>query len=233
MRVDLHFNGGVPMTDAGSAGPAPTDRCYDNDAVIAGYRNLVAWARTADRLGYHTMWLTEHHFQYQGYEVVPNLIQFGLHLAGGHAPAHRQVAAGRVGGRDPGRGKPFQLGRGHPAEVGQGDVRGQPAPVVEQLQRPSAVAPRGHLPEQREGLPAVAVHPGRADRDLEHPVGGDLLRPNADQRLRDTVGARRRDLRVVAGTAPDEGQPGTELRGCPGDGPGQLDPVPAPGRPGR
>jgi alkanesulfonate monooxygenase SsuD/methylene tetrahydromethanopterin reductase-like flavin-dependent oxidoreductase (luciferase family) len=34
-----------------------------------------------DRLGYDTMWLTEHHFQYEGYEVVPNLILFGLHLA--------------------------------------------------------------------------------------------------------------------------------------------------------
>ncbi|MCP5024670.1 MAG: LLM class flavin-dependent oxidoreductase [Actinomycetia bacterium] len=28
------------------------------------------------------MWLTEHHFQYEGYEVTPNLIQFGQHLAG-------------------------------------------------------------------------------------------------------------------------------------------------------
>jgi len=27
------------------------------------------------------MWLTEHHFQYEGYEVLPNLIQFGQHLA--------------------------------------------------------------------------------------------------------------------------------------------------------
>ena len=34
-----------------------------------------------DRLGFDTMWLTEHHFQYEGYEVVPNLILFGLHLA--------------------------------------------------------------------------------------------------------------------------------------------------------
>jgi hypothetical protein len=37
--------------------------------------------RTADQLGFDTMWLTEHHFQYEGYEVLPNLIQFGQHLA--------------------------------------------------------------------------------------------------------------------------------------------------------
>jgi alkanesulfonate monooxygenase SsuD/methylene tetrahydromethanopterin reductase-like flavin-dependent oxidoreductase (luciferase family) len=27
------------------------------------------------------MWLTEHHFQHEGYEVLPNLIMFGMHLA--------------------------------------------------------------------------------------------------------------------------------------------------------
>ncbi len=82
MRVDVHYYGGVPMTDAGMHGPHPTDRRYGNDDVLAGYANLVHWAGTADRLGFHTMWLTEHHFQYEGYEVVPNLIQFGVHLAG-------------------------------------------------------------------------------------------------------------------------------------------------------
>ena len=25
------------------------------------------------------MWLTEHHFQYEGYEVLPNLIMFGVY----------------------------------------------------------------------------------------------------------------------------------------------------------
>ncbi|MCC6438101.1 MAG: LLM class flavin-dependent oxidoreductase [Acidimicrobiales bacterium] len=80
MRFDCNFYGGVPMPDAGKAGPAPTDRRYGNDAVVAGFDNLVHWARTMDRLDYDTMWLTEHHFQYEGYEVVPNLIQFGLWL---------------------------------------------------------------------------------------------------------------------------------------------------------
>ncbi|MEZ5264062.1 MAG: LLM class flavin-dependent oxidoreductase [Acidimicrobiales bacterium] len=80
MRFDCNFYGGVPMPDAGKAGPAPTDRRYGNDAVVAGYENLVHWARTMDGLPYDTMWLTEHHFQYEGYEVVPNLVQFGLWL---------------------------------------------------------------------------------------------------------------------------------------------------------
>ncbi|CAB4610592.1 unannotated protein [freshwater metagenome] len=69
------------MPDAGDPSIAPTARRYDNNAVIECYRNLVEWARTADSLGYDTMWLTEHHFQFEGYEVLPNLIMFGQHLA--------------------------------------------------------------------------------------------------------------------------------------------------------
>ena len=69
------------MPDAGDPRITPTSRRYDNDAVIECYRNLVEWARTADSLGYDTMWLTEHHFQFEGYEVLPNLIMFGQHLA--------------------------------------------------------------------------------------------------------------------------------------------------------
>ncbi len=81
MRVDTNFFCTVPMPDAGDDSITPTSRRFDNDAVIECYRNLVEWARTADSLGYDTMWLTEHHFQYVGYEVLPNLILFGQHLA--------------------------------------------------------------------------------------------------------------------------------------------------------
>ncbi len=82
MRVDTNFFCTVPMPDAGDPTVPATARRYGNDAVVECYQNLVAWARTADRLGFDTMWLTEHHFQYEGYEVLPNLIMFGQHLAG-------------------------------------------------------------------------------------------------------------------------------------------------------
>jgi hypothetical protein len=81
MRVDTNFFCTVPMPDAGDPAVAATSRRYGNDDVIACYENLVAWAKTADEVGIDTMWLTEHHFQYEGYEVLPNLIMFGLHLA--------------------------------------------------------------------------------------------------------------------------------------------------------
>jgi len=70
------------MPDAGPGSPAPEDRRATNDEVIDTYANLCRWARLADDLGYDTLWLTEHHFQHEGYEVTPNLILFGVHLAG-------------------------------------------------------------------------------------------------------------------------------------------------------
>jgi alkanesulfonate monooxygenase SsuD/methylene tetrahydromethanopterin reductase-like flavin-dependent oxidoreductase (luciferase family) len=82
MRVDLHFYGMVPMSDPGAGPPVATDRRYGNAEVVETYERLCHWAVTADGLGYDTMWLTEHHFQYEGYEVTPNLILFGVHLAG-------------------------------------------------------------------------------------------------------------------------------------------------------
>ena len=82
MRTDLHFYATAPMPDAGGGAPAPEDRRCSNDDVVGTYESLCRWARTADDLGYDTMWLTEHHFQHEGYEVTPNLILTGLHLAG-------------------------------------------------------------------------------------------------------------------------------------------------------
>jgi alkanesulfonate monooxygenase SsuD/methylene tetrahydromethanopterin reductase-like flavin-dependent oxidoreductase (luciferase family) len=81
VRVDCNFYGSVPMADAGAGAPRPVDRRYGNADVLAAYANLEHWATTMDGLGYDTMWLTEHHFQYEGYEVTPNLVQFGQHLA--------------------------------------------------------------------------------------------------------------------------------------------------------
>ena len=81
MRVDLNFFGTVPMPDAGDPAIAPTSRRYGNEDAIACYDNMLHWAQTADGLGFDTMWFTEHHFQHEGYEVLPNLIMFGMYAA--------------------------------------------------------------------------------------------------------------------------------------------------------
>jgi alkanesulfonate monooxygenase SsuD/methylene tetrahydromethanopterin reductase-like flavin-dependent oxidoreductase (luciferase family) len=38
-------------------------------------------ARVMDDLGYYALWTAEHHFQREGYECLPNLVQLGLWLA--------------------------------------------------------------------------------------------------------------------------------------------------------
>ena len=81
VQLDVFFFATVPMADAGNGGPLPTERRYGPEAFAAVYDNLFRWAGTADRLGYDTLWLAEHHFQYEGYEVVPNAIQLGMAMA--------------------------------------------------------------------------------------------------------------------------------------------------------
>ncbi len=70
------------MDGVGAGPPDPTDRRVSNQDVIDCYANLSHWAILADELNFNTMWLTEHHFQYEGYEVTPNLILMGVYLAG-------------------------------------------------------------------------------------------------------------------------------------------------------
>ncbi len=81
MRIDANFFGTVPMPDAGDPSIEPTSRRYGQDDVLACYDNMLHWSQSADAAGFDTMWFTEHHFQYEGYEVLPNLIMFGVHAA--------------------------------------------------------------------------------------------------------------------------------------------------------
>ena len=72
MRIGAFFFGGVEMSDAGGGAPAPMDRRYSNEECWAATLDYVNSAIEADRLGYDSFWTTEHHFQYEGYEVIPN-----------------------------------------------------------------------------------------------------------------------------------------------------------------
>lgn len=72
MKVGAFFFGGVEMDDAGGGPPHPMDRRFDNEQVWKATTEYVNSAIEADRLGYDSFWTTEHHFQYEGYEVIPN-----------------------------------------------------------------------------------------------------------------------------------------------------------------
>lgn len=82
MKLGAFFFGGVEMPDAGAGPPNPMDRRFSNEEMWAATMSYVDSAILADRLGYDTFWTTEHHFQYEGFEVIPNGIQLSTWIAG-------------------------------------------------------------------------------------------------------------------------------------------------------
>ena len=81
MKVGAFFFGGVEMSDAGAGLPSPMDRRYDNAACWSATLKYIETAVAADRLGFDSFWTTEHHFQYEGYEVIPNGILLNTWIA--------------------------------------------------------------------------------------------------------------------------------------------------------
>ena len=81
LQVGVFIFGAVPMPDAGPGDPQPTDRRTTNDVVWETTERIIDIGVLADRLGYDYFFFTEHHFQHEGYEVVPNALLAGTVLA--------------------------------------------------------------------------------------------------------------------------------------------------------
>ena len=80
-RVGVFFFCGVDMPDAGAGGTPPMERRYGQADFLRVYADLEAYAKCADDLGYDSLWLAEHHFQYEGYEVLPNALMMSAFLS--------------------------------------------------------------------------------------------------------------------------------------------------------
>ncbi|QEW03288.1 LLM class flavin-dependent oxidoreductase [Microbacterium lushaniae] len=81
-RFSVLYQGGVIDGDQlGYDGPAVHERRYDNDRLMSVYDASLRIARACDEWGYDTLWLAEHHFQHEGYEVLHNLPMTSLWLA--------------------------------------------------------------------------------------------------------------------------------------------------------
>ncbi|MEM9514720.1 MAG: LLM class flavin-dependent oxidoreductase [Actinomycetota bacterium] len=81
MRTGVFVFGGVEMPDAGAGPPASTDRRSGAKEAWAATERIIDTAVLCDRLGIDSFWPTEHHFQYEGYEVIPNGILLNTIIA--------------------------------------------------------------------------------------------------------------------------------------------------------
>jgi alkanesulfonate monooxygenase SsuD/methylene tetrahydromethanopterin reductase-like flavin-dependent oxidoreductase (luciferase family) len=79
-KFDSLYAGHVDMEDVGYGGVPVKDRRFSNEHLATAFDKAEAMARLADRLGFDTFWMAEHHFQYEGYECIPNVLMMAVHL---------------------------------------------------------------------------------------------------------------------------------------------------------
>ncbi|MFQ6027301.1 MAG: LLM class flavin-dependent oxidoreductase [Dehalococcoidia bacterium] len=75
------FAGHVDLDDIGLEGTPVNDRWLSDAHLASVFDKAEAIALTMDRTGFETFWMAEHHFQREGYECIPNLLLYAVHLA--------------------------------------------------------------------------------------------------------------------------------------------------------
>jgi hypothetical protein len=68
------YPGHVDLSDMGQMATPANERRYSNEHLVTVFEKTESVAKTMDDLGYHAIWLAEHHFQREGYECLPNLL---------------------------------------------------------------------------------------------------------------------------------------------------------------
>jgi alkanesulfonate monooxygenase SsuD/methylene tetrahydromethanopterin reductase-like flavin-dependent oxidoreductase (luciferase family) len=80
-RFSTLYVGHIELEKVGLDGVPADDRRYPNARLTETFDTAIAMAQAADRLGYDTLWLAEHHFQHEGYECIPNIPMLAVDLA--------------------------------------------------------------------------------------------------------------------------------------------------------
>jgi len=80
-KFSVLYVGHIALDHVGLDGTPADQRSYPNERLVEGMAMAESAARAMDELGYDTLWMAEHHFQREGYEVLPNLILLGTYLA--------------------------------------------------------------------------------------------------------------------------------------------------------
>ena len=80
-KFHVLYVGQIELDNIGLNGTPANDRRYSDERLREAFFTARDIAQTMDELGFDVLWTAEHHFQREGYEVFPNLIQLGLWLA--------------------------------------------------------------------------------------------------------------------------------------------------------
>ncbi len=75
------YPGHVDLPDMGQDATPANERRFGPDHLASVFEKTEAVAKQLDRFGWDTLWLAEHHFQHEGYEVLPNILMLAVHLA--------------------------------------------------------------------------------------------------------------------------------------------------------
>ena len=75
------YAGHVDLDDIGFDATPVNDRWLSDRRLATVFDKTQAIAQLMDRTGYDTFWMAEHHFQREGYECIPNILQLSVHLA--------------------------------------------------------------------------------------------------------------------------------------------------------
>jgi len=80
-KFSVLYVGQIELENIGRDGTPADARWYPNERFAEAYFTARDIAQTMDDLGYYCLWMAEHHFQREGYEVIPNLILLSTWLA--------------------------------------------------------------------------------------------------------------------------------------------------------
>src|SRR6266568_3137429 len=80
-KFHVLYVGQIELDNIGRDGTPANDRRYSTERLSEAFMTARDVAQTMDELGFHALWTAEHHFQHEGYECLPNLVQLGLWLA--------------------------------------------------------------------------------------------------------------------------------------------------------
>src|SRR5471030_2183647 len=86
------YPGHIDLPDHGQNATPANERRFSNEQLAGVFAKTETVAKLMDRTGWDTLWMAEHHFQYEGYEVNPNLLMAAVHLC--HLTSKLKIGCG-------------------------------------------------------------------------------------------------------------------------------------------